>query len=90
MANDLTGRVWVIDTADSGLVFDGVFSPRIIRIFGMTTAAHQAILTDGADKPIVTFYAEADKYNDDLYCEGFSWNGLKVPTLQSGTIHIYA
>lgn len=89
MANDITGTVWELDTASASAIWvDGLWIKEI-RWEGYTQAADDVLLTDNNDRvvlsaaglaslePIATQYAAPQR------CYG-----LKMPTLDSGTVFV--
>jgi len=89
MANDVTNSPFIIDTPGAGVIFAQAIRVRGIRWVGGTTAGHLVSVTDSND--IEKWASEAAGANhveaDDIYDEKL-WQGLKVPTLQSGKLYI--
>ena len=89
MANILTDNPLIIDTAGAAVLVAGSFRVRGIRWVGATTAGHAVSVTDSND--VVKWAGEAAGANHseaDTIKDEKLWKGLKVPTLQSGTLYI--
>jgi len=86
MANALTDKVWVIDTAES-LTTDPVYIKKI-RWSGATTAGHTAIIHDQAGKVVWSSVAAGANNVEAEQIESHVINGLDVDTLASGTLYI--
>lgn len=87
-ANDLTGQVWIIDTASAtalSTTVTGTLSG--VRWVGATTAAHAATIQDGQGRVLWSSVANAANYVE-ADAPGLSFRGLIVPTLGSGTLYL--
>lgn len=89
MANNVTNRPIIIDTPGADILVAGVLRVKGIRWVGATTAGHQAEVQDANDNRKWASIASGANYvESDLLTDEKLWNGLKVPTLQSGTLYI--
>jgi len=82
------GSPLIVDTADANAVLTGDMTITGIRWVGATTAAHTAILHNAAGVVVwAAIISAANLVHESLL--PFRTNGLKVPTLGSGTLYIY-
>lgn len=96
MANSRSNKLWIVDTASGTAVTSEILLITKIRWVGGTTASHQAVIQDANGNP---FWESIANGADYVECDDFSThgqrsssrylNGLKVPTLGSGTLYIY-
>jgi hypothetical protein len=89
MANDLNNDPLIIDTPGAGVLITQPIRVKGIRWVGATTAGHQAVIQDQDGKlKWKSIAAGANNIESDFAEREKLWNGLKVPTLQSGELHI--
>lgn len=89
MANNISNRPMIIDTPSGSILFAQIFRVRGIRWVGATTAGHLVQVTDQADLiKWASVAAGANQVESDFVADEKMWNGLKVPTLQSGVLYI--
>lgn len=86
MANDLSGPVWIIDTA--GTITTAHVHIQHIRWVKATTAGHQCIITNANDKEVWADVASGVNYVSADRIELSLQGGFKVPTLESGKLYI--
>lgn len=90
MANNVTGVPLIVDTAASTTLTDYTFIVTKIRWVGATTAGHTVSVQN--KNGAVKFAAEATGANyseSEHFDPPLIFEGLKVPTLGSGTLYIY-
>ena len=88
MANVVTGNPYVIDTASSTAIDTAPMRRlRRVRWVGATTAAHTAVIQDGAGTVKWAGHAIANATDDSPV--DVSMTGLLVPTLASGKLYLY-
>lgn len=87
MANELGQNPWKLDTA--GTIY--LHRVKIITIIWVkpSTIAHALLITDLNDKTIVDAYAEAANQSQIFRLEPGWYNGMKLATLQSGTVLVH-
>lgn len=90
MGNDLTGAVHTVDTAAT-ITTTSVKLKKMIW-FEPTTAAHDLTVNDGLDNEI--WDIDARNYGNGVaeeidFGDGLWFSGLKVATIDSGTLKIY-
>ena len=98
MANDTARNPWSIDTASStNLIAAGPADPpsevriRNITWVNPTTAGHEVQVADGNGRVIWHRVAAASRENHETEFHGIRGrqiDGLRVPTLGSGTLYI--
>lgn len=81
----------MIDTASSTAVTTRTFVAWMIRWVGATTAGHTASVQDSNAKVRWASEASGANYVEETHFEAKPqiFEGLKVPTLGSGTVYIY-
>lgn len=90
--NDISGNPLVIDTPGASAITARTFKAYKIRLVGATTAGHTAVIQNASGQTKMKFqangadYSESESFPDD--CR-LVFEGLIVPTLGSGEIHIY-
>lgn len=93
MANDVRGKVWKLDTSGATVIWATRAKIRFIEWFNPTTIGHLMQLTDVNDRVIVDGRAEAANQTQifDIGASGVGnyYNGLKMPTLQSGIVYVH-
>jgi hypothetical protein len=94
MADSLTTNPIIIDTAASTVKTSYVFSAWMIRWVGGTTAGHTISVQDKNGNVKYATVASAANYVEESHLvspknESLIFDGLKVPTIGSGTIYIY-
>ena len=90
MANDITNNPILLDTASASAVTTVTFVATKIRWVGATTASHTVSITNL--NATVKFAAEATGANyseSEHFDPPLIFEGLVIPTLQSGKIYIY-
>lgn len=94
MANDLTINPLRVDTAGAGAIVTTPIRIHKIRWTGATTAGHTAVIRDQNNNHFwssvasgANYVEESDFSTDQLQRNVI--NGLIVPTLGSGVLHIY-
>jgi hypothetical protein len=89
MANSVASRPIIIDTPGATVLISDVIRVWGIRWVGGTTAGHLAEVRDSNDNVKWSAVATGPNYvESDLIADEKLWNGLKVPTLQSGKLYI--
>ena len=91
MANDLTKNPWVVDTASATAILSDWADVRSIQWIGGAIAGDEAVVQDKDGRVIWRRLAGGANQNFETEFEGrfgMPVNGLKVPTLTSGTIYI--
>ena len=89
MANDLTSNPWVIDTASATSLTTQRIKVKGVRWIGATTAGHTCVIQDDDSKVKWASVAPSSNYVEaDTPTNSTPWNGIKVPTLGSGTLYI--
>ena len=92
MANDISNNPLIVDTAGASAITSRTFKAYKIRWVGGTTASHTAVIQNAAGRQLIKFqangadYSESESFPDD---SRLVFEGLIVPTLGSGEIHIY-
>ena len=91
MANDVTGNPLVLDTASSTSVTTRTFVALMIRWVGATAAGHTVSVQNDASKVKWASEASGANYVEETHFDGkpVIFEGLKLPTLGSGTVYIY-
>ena len=91
MANDITFNPIIVDTASSTAVTTKTFVAIMLRWVGATTAGHTASVQDTNGKVRWASEATGANYVEETHFDGkpMIFEGLKVPTLGSGTVYIY-
>lgn len=90
MANDVTGIPLIIDTPGASTLTAGTFTATKIRWVGATTAGHAVSVQN--KNSVVKFAATATGANyteSEHFDPPIIFEGLQVPTLDSGTLYIY-
>lgn len=89
MANSKTkAGKYFVDTAGAAMVTTETVKIKSIRWEGGTTAGHQAIVQDDQGGVIWQSVASGANYVESELIERWFIGGFKVPTLQSGRLHI--
>lgn len=93
MANDLLDNPWKIDTASPQAISNDLVRPASVRWVGATTAGHQLIIKDKNDRIVYETVAAGSNNVEESQMigtgwQGVDWKGLKVTTLDSGTVYI--
>jgi hypothetical protein len=90
MANDLTKNPWLIDTPGATTLTTERLYVKGVRWVGASTAGHQAVIQDRNSRVVWESVASgADHVESDLIeTPDAGWDGMKVPTLQSGKLYI--
>lgn len=90
MANVLRQSPWILDTAGAATLWPSRFAPSKVVWSGPTTVAHVLELTDVNGKVLLHLVCEVAGGSQQVtFPRGQYWNGLKLPTLGSGTVYIY-
>lgn len=92
MANDLTKKPWIVDTASATpITTTEVVIHKIVCVGPSNTAGDQAVVQDGSGKEIAHFYATGANFKETSTFDGGGsiwassrFTGLIVPTLTSG------
>lgn len=91
MADDMTSQQWLLDS--TGTKRSNGFFCLGFTYIEYTTNGHKAVVTDAADRPIITLIgdaADADVTKSTPVTYSFNepiWiRGLKIPTLDSGKL----
>lgn len=80
---------WVLDETGTPVAAGKTVMVDLITYYG-TTAGHQLVLTDGADKPFVDVKISADTKTVIIPLpKPRKLNGLKVATISSGVAYVY-
>lgn len=90
MANDFTSNPWIVDTAAATLLTADRIYVKGIRWIEGTTAGHIVEIQDKNNKvKWRSVIAGINPVESDLIeALPASWDGMKVPTLQSGKLYI--
>ncbi len=78
----------IIFGAAADAVTDHILIDRV-RWIKPTTAAHDLSLTNTADKEFLAAAVDVDKNDQDIPMYGLSTLGIKVATMDSGTLYVY-
>jgi hypothetical protein len=94
MSNNITGNPIIVDTAASTVVTNYAFTAWMIRWVGGTTAGHTISVQDKNGNVKYASEASGANYVEESHLispknESLLFDGLKVPTIGSGTIYIY-
>lgn len=99
MANVVTRKILILDTpgASTILASGQILQVLKLRWVGATAAGHAISITDANDNVMWASvsgganYVEIDTFttNRESDDQCFRWNGLKLPTMASGTLYIY-
>lgn len=91
MANDISGNPLVLDTASATSVTTKTFVAWMLRWVGATVAGHTVSVQNDASKVKWASEGSGANYVEETHFDGkpVIFEGLKVPTLSSGTIYIY-
>jgi len=86
MANTLNGTVWVLDTANTTVVFDNrMLHIKSVRWDNATTANHKAVLKDKNGDTIWQSTAAGANNEDAELIEGI-YDGIVMNQLDSGVL----
>lgn len=89
MANDFSGRVWIIDTPNAGFATQNHTRLAYIRWVAKTAiAGDEVVITDENDKEIWRAVASGANYSESDYPDVSLSKGFKVPTLASGKLYL--
>lgn len=90
MANDITLNPIVVDTATDAIIVSGTFVVDFIRWTSGGSAGDLVTIQDkDGNKKWATVAGGTNYVEESHFRKPLIFNGLKVPTLQAGTIYIY-
>lgn len=88
MANDLTGRPWVVDTPGATVLWRSWIKAENIEFSGYAADTDTAVVQDMHGKEVAQFNGAADL--SPQFSSKLGWfQGLIVPTLTAGKIKIF-
>lgn len=85
MANDITTRVWKLDTAGATKIWEGRVYIKLVKWFNPTAIGDLMTLTDQNDVEILAARAEVANGSQVFNLENW-YNGLKLSVLTAGGI----
>lgn len=88
IANNISGRVWTLDTAGAGIIWPFTVWIQLVEWFNPVAAGDLMQLTDIDDKVVIDGRAETAN-GSQLFRPTNAVRGLKMPTLASGTVYVH-
>lgn len=89
MPNNLSGRVWDLDTAGGGIIYQDWVKIALIYWRNPAAGGDLVVLNDRNGNPIVDGRAEGANLSQVFRTQPMWYHGLNLVTLGSGTLQIH-